>query len=137
MHSAMGMDVKWGAAGQTATLNDVLQITDLTVNLPGLQTIDGTHMNSTNEEILPTINSLWTIQFTVRLKTGDAQHAALLAECVAATKTLFTFRVTGVTGLGTYTGEGYVYGNSASFQVKQTGMASFTVQGTGALTVAP
>jgi len=134
--SAQGTDIKWGASGQTATLNDITQATNITVNLPGLEMREATHLGSTSKEFVPIIKGQWTLEFDLELDTSDTQHDALLTEIVSASATRKTWRVTGVTNLGTLTGEGWAEGGSLDLQVKELGKIKVKVNGTGALTYA-
>lgn len=135
-HSVQGTDIKWGASGQTATLNDIIQATNINLTLPQGQFRPATHLNSTSEEFLPVMKGSWKIAFDVELDTSNAQHDALLAELVSASFTKKTWRVTGVTNLGTFTGEGWAAGADFEAQVMEIGKIKVTVTGTGDLTYA-
>jgi len=78
----------------------------------------------------------WSIDFDLELDTSDTQHSALLDELVAASFTKKTWRVTGVTNLGTFTGEGWAESGSLEYQVKELGKIKVKVTGTGAMTYA-
>lgn len=135
-HSVQGTDIKWGASGQTATLNDLIQATNINITLPQGQFRPSTHLNSTSEEFIPVIKGSWSIDFDLELDTSNAQHDALLTELVAASFTRKTWRVTGVTNLGTFTGEGWAAGASLEAQVMELGKIKVKVTGTGDLTYA-
>ena len=134
--SVQGTDIKWGAAGQTATLNDITQATNINITLPQGEFRESTHLNSTSKEFVPVIKGGWSIDFDLELDTSDTQHSALLDELVAASFTKKTWRVTGVTNLGTFTGEGWAESGSLEYQVKELGKIKVKVTGTGAMTYA-